>query len=362
MGLRPKIFISSTFSDLTNEREFVGQVCEEMGFETLSFPEGSVAGTGTRDYLLHERDAQILIYLISGTSEAVDEELQLARKLGLFIIPVSRSKDVPDTALRSVVAKTITDMRFEKSFDSLVSLKIAIRSGISEAVALRLDDRRSLTEWSTASYGAAAQQVASVTTRFGAVQDTSSLILGPKVGRLSEEKEFIETVDAFVRRMRKRLDDRPKTRSRPNKKSAPTKSALEQWNEVFFIHLFHDLNTWNTLTVDSTKVTKQYPFASDRSEVLKELYIPLMKAGLIAFAGVSEDVSPILICDNSCEIGTKLAGRVYYGRYSEYGPSAGNLWGALREEALNGHDLSVENLCEVGPEAMDDRRKKRSGK
>jgi hypothetical protein len=279
------------------------------------------------------------VYLISGTSEAVDEELQLARKLGLFIIPVSRSKDVADKDLRSVVANRITDIRFEKHFDSLATLRTAIRSGISEAVALRLDDRRSLTEWSTASYGAAAQQVASVTTRFGVVQDTSSLILGPKVGRLNEEKEFIETVDAFIRRMRKRLDDKPKG---VGKKSMKEPSVLDQWNEVFFIHLFHDANTWKTFKSES----KQYPFARDRFAVLKDLYIPLMKVGLIAFAGVTEDVSPILICDNSCEIGTKLAGRVYYGRYSEYGPSAGNLWGALREEALHGHDLSIENLAD----------------
>ncbi len=328
MPSRPTIFISSTFSDLRYEREFVAGVCGEMGFDVLFFPEHSTTGEGQRDYLTSENDAQILIYLVTRESDAVKEELELAEELGLFVVQLARVEELGDeaTAISEYATSLRGGARYQDVFRTLAELRTKVREGVSEAVARRLSDRGGLAEWNPSSYETAAGIVRAGNRRFGLVQDTSSLLLGPKSGRLSEERKFLDSVRSFIGRV---VDSRgPRSVQGTEEDISATK-----WPEVPFIHVFNASATTEAIR------TGEYPFMDEYREILEDSYLPLVREGRIAICGIDLEVSPILVCDDSCEIGTRLADRIYYGRFSAYGSSASRLWGALQETSISGTSL-----------------------
>lgn len=325
MGSRPTIFISSTFSDLRYEREFVADVCDEMGFDVLFFPEHSTAGGGQRDYLTSENDAQILVYLVTRESDAVKEELELAAELGLFVVQLARVEELGDdaTAISKFAGSLRHGARYQDVFRTLAELRTKVREGVSEAVARRLSDRGGLAEWSPSSYESAAAIVRATNWRFGLVQDTSSLLLGPRRGRLSEERKFLDSVCSFVSRVVESDSDGP----------LEQEPGTARWPEVPFIHVFNA-----SATIEAIR-SGEYPFMDEFLGALEDFYLPLVKAGRVVICGIDLEVSPILICDDSCEIGTRLADRIYYGRFSAFGSSASRLWGALQETAISGTAL-----------------------
>jgi hypothetical protein len=306
-----------------------------MGFDVLFFPEHSTAGGGQRDYLSAENDAQILVYLVTRESEAVREELKLAAELGLYVVQLARVQEFDDggSGISELARSERGGPRYQGVFRTLDELQERVREGVAEAVARRLSDRRGLTEWGPASYEVAAANVRATNHRFGLVQDTSSLLLGPKAKRMSEERRFLESVDSFIDRTIPQVATGKRRASRAQDSDA----ALVQttWPVVPFIHVFN-----SSSTMEALRKVDDYPFIEERIEKLGSFYLPLVQQGRIAICGIDAEVSPILVCDDSCEIGTRLADRVYYGRFSEFGASANRLWGALQEVVVSGTSLS----------------------
>lgn len=105
------------------------------------------------------------------------------------------------------------------------------------------------------------------------------------------------------------------------------------------LHLFNVHQTWDLARSD------RYQQTADRVQVLRDVYLPLAVSGRIAFAGISELVSPTLISDDACEIATVLGGRRFFGRMASFGPEAGTLWAVVSQLCEAGYDLT-ENLLD----------------
>ena len=288
-----------------------------MGFEVLAFPERSAAGSSTRSYLEFVNEANLLIHMPTYESPAVAEEVALAERSGIQVLPLLPTRVDPSTGLPTATAATResrSGSRFAKYFSSLKELREEVRKALSDAMARRFGSPSTLTEWNADSYRGAARSVAYAFSRLAIVQSTSSLFLGPRADRVSQEEEFLRELDNLAVKLTGR--------------KRPGISKNFKLTMLFNIDDTADV-------VDSV----DYPDVAQRRDVFRNLYTKLDGKPGVVVAGVHTGVSPVIVYDNSFEMGTEVCGRRFYGRFPEYGHAATQMWDVFYTDARQGIQL-----------------------
>jgi hypothetical protein len=193
---RLQLFISSAFQSLRYEREFLCLACERMGWEALYYPEQSHAGSPSRDYLRRLRDAHVLVYIIGQhASAAAQQELDLARDLGIPIVPFARWTQTRNGRRRPKAADAFvaqTGAEFVQGFDSLRELEEGLVAGVSAVIADRVARSNvSLEPYSEHLYVEARELLGLAERRYAIAQKTSTLALGAHRSRIGPEDSWL---------------------------------------------------------------------------------------------------------------------------------------------------------------------------
>jgi len=102
MTNKVKVFISSTFTDHTHDREFIEMICKEMNLDAKLYPEHSTPGR-RREYLDSLSNSHIVLLLVpERESGPVQEEIECSRNNGIPIIPFFKVKPGAPTSYESV--------------------------------------------------------------------------------------------------------------------------------------------------------------------------------------------------------------------------------------------------------------------
>lgn len=197
--LYPKLraFVSSTYQELEDERDVIEIVTEDLNIELFRAPEKSLSGTALKAYLRELRESNIMILILAEkVSDFVDEEISTARECGIPILPFFKLIKRRDKYELSNVAKKFREkysMGFSAEFKNLLELRDKLTKGLSNIIGARFESTTGLCGWSPSVYREAKNLITDSHWRLLLIENTSSLILGPRIGH-TDELRFIEAM------------------------------------------------------------------------------------------------------------------------------------------------------------------------
>ena len=293
-----RVFVSSTFEPLRTEREFLQLCCDEIGIEAVGYPEQSIAGSGKRQYLLELQRSNVLVLLMGPLSPAVREEITTAGQFGIPILPFVRREREGHRSEWPVDAEMYlreTGADFVAEFDSLSSLRSKFRSALFNVLAERSSSSVRLHEWTSTVYEQAHSLIHAVNSRLAIVQDSSTLVLGPRVS--AAERRVYDYVTSMI------------------------EEILSGDRDIQFVHLFNIESTVAALA----QPDQTYPFRAEALERLRRLADECDGSDSVIVRAVSKPLTAAVVCDNSFEIATTFGTR-YYMWLHEFGFAANQLW------------------------------------
>jgi isopentenyl-diphosphate Delta-isomerase len=318
---RLRVFVSSTFSDLRLERQYVEEVLNRLNHTALLFPEHSVAGEATNEFLIHLEKCDVLVYVSSRPSPWVERELARAAELGMPIIELTESVSDDDgypagpTHYARQRRRSIT--RFQATFGSLPELRKGIEQGLGAVISRRFSLASSIRPLGDDVYYRCQQDVENAQEAIGIVQRTASLVLGPRLGRRSQEDRFIKALRARILQ------------------------ACES-GQPEIIYLFDRQATLAELEAHPD----QYPRAPEAVGWLREALPAIVDADNVHVVGVSEGFTPLVLQDTTLNLAANV-GRNLWFQQREAGRSASMTLDELRNACQQeDHMASVLEMAE----------------
>lgn len=311
---RVRVFISSTFQDLQREREYVAMVCERMGLEARYYPESSVAGTGSREFIDRLSESHILVYIATRSSDAVEAELKTAEFYGIPIIEIAEvagsyagdGKRISPVAVeRRSKAKT-----YQASFETLGELDTRLSSALGAVLWRRFASALELNPFGDEAYKQATRSIQSAHYRLGTAQETSTLFLGARSSHPIAEGRFYEEMVGLLQ------------------------DLLAGKRDVDFIHVFDAEQTAHEFWTSET----EYPDRQAALRLMNDLADQIEAHPRVQVAPVAGPITAAVINDASLEMATRLGER-YYLWLNEVGGAAKDLWDILNIVSRKGESL-----------------------
>ena len=303
-----RVFISSTYSDYRFDREYVAMQCRQMGLEPRMYPDMGTAGA-RKDYLEVLQECDVMVLLIPARdSDAVAEEIRLARANGIPFVPLVRSQPALSTRgarLAKRQAEYLRENRVEhiSDYESLDQLGTAARDGIARVIHRRFTSPMHFVRWTSNVYQQAARFLYLAGSRVAIAQQTSTLVLGPKKGRIRYENEFYTE---FLQRI---------------------KEAVEQ-GEPRILHVFD-----GEATADEWNGHKdQYPRWEEAQSELRGILPSIKDPGQVKIACSKQRVTAAMVGDASFQV-CAMYGNRHYAWVHEFASGANELWEILDELA-----------------------------
>lgn len=278
-------------------------ICEEMGFAVPRFPEDTVIATYERGYLDELHSSHLLVWIATRRSPAVEAELQTAQELGIPILEFTERG-------RRRQYREMPRSRFAGNFESLHELREKLRAALARFVYERFTSGYALeTLGGRDIYDRAAQASRSVSTRLGMVQETGTILLGPRRDRLVPEKAFLDALQKLILRSAKRAD-------------------------VRVIYVLHADATRAELKKNPSK----YPGSADALAWLRKHEDVIRSSSTVTIGAASGQLSAAVVHDSSIEMAMTLHGR-YYVWLNEVGRAANDLWEMMQTLARESDPL-----------------------
>ncbi len=281
---------------------------EEMGWEPRLFPEHSVPGELVTGFMQQLRECDVLIYIATSESEWVERELEIAESMGIPILELAPLRDLEDSDVatrRRAKAST-----YQATYDSLVELGGAVRSGIASIIKRRFDALSSVRPLGDETYHAARSYVEQAYDRLAIVQTTSTMVLGPRRDRLSEESQYLKEVQ---RRIDGVLSDTDKR-----------------------LTIFHQFDLSQTLS-QLTLAPDLYPEADSALSWLEGRIQDIAGCDAIQIAGMRDRQTPQILQDSTMAVALEQADQVLWLENREVGLAARRIW----DRILNQHSRGV---------------------
>ncbi len=315
MGDRIDVFISSTLADLAFEREFVALTCRRMGLLAHFYPEESTAGSLKRDYLRQLHKCHLMICILTTESAAVVEELELAQQLGIPVVELAPERPTSDgrfSRLKGAGSMFGRFHRFQHAYRSLADLETAIEAAISEIFTLRWTSAATFGTLDGRVYDNIAVSLREASYRYGAGQETSILVLGPRRARMVYESQYL---DATRERIERCLND-----------------GSDQFT---FVHIFSAAKT-----LDAAQL-HEYPRLAESLEWLEKVEPRLRDNPRVVVAPIDGEITAAHICDTTIGIATQIVGQ-HWVTLNAAGLAANDLWKLmLQARDSNGIDLKT---------------------
>lgn len=307
----PSVFISSTFKDLRLEREYASMVCQELGFDVRFFPERSPGSSPIHEYMEHLQECHVLIYIATGHSNAVERELNAARRLGIPTIEMARVDPVSGAPTPTAMARRKVSPRFQVTVGSLADIRQQLRTALLEIIYKRFESPKRLLSFKPDAYSMATKAVDKASFRLGIVQETPTLILGPDKGKYVEERTFYEALQIAIDNV------------------ASKKRQLE------VIYLFDAKRTRDEIARNPDR----YPNLADALKWLQGHRTAIRSNRHVNMRGIDGPLSASFVHDASLEISTVLHDDRYYLWLDEVGGAANDFWMVLERLSQRGQDL-----------------------
>ncbi len=321
MSERVRVFVSSQYHALRTEREFAELVLREMALEPLLFPEHSVAGESQFEFLRRlETDCHILVYIISEPSENVNEELARGQELGIPVVSLIKLSRDPSTDAFVPTSHALEErsrsVSFSGSFYDLKGLQSQLRTGVAAAIARRFSATTQPKSLGNDAYYEFRSMVDQAQLRLAVVQQTSTLLLGPRVDRWAEEGQVFSA-------MRRKIQDVV----RPQRTD-------EIGPQLEVIHVFDREATLLELSNNSSA----YPQAQEAIEWVRELLGAITESPAISILPARHPMSPMILFDAAlaCAVST---GKLLWFEQRDSGRTANVVWDQLRNAVASGDDL-----------------------
>ena len=307
-----QVFVSSTFNDLRREREYVKMTLLELGWEPRLFPEHSVPGESVTGFMQQLRDCDILVYIATEQSEWVERELEIADSMGLPILELAPLRGLDKTASEVAVRRRGRASTYQATYDSLAELAEAVRLGISSIVKRRFDAFSSIRPLGDDTYYTARAYVEQAYDRLAIVQTTSTLILGPRRDRLSEEAQYLNELYRRMERIISGVDER-----------------------LVFVHQFDLSHTLKELT----QAPDLYPEAESAIAWLERHIEELNANDRIQIAGMQDRQTPQILQDTTMALALEHADQVLWLENREVGQASRRIWDRITNQHVRGVGL-----------------------
>jgi len=144
-----------------------------------------------------------MICVLGHESAAVEAELESAQRLGIPAIELALEHRVSDGSFaRLEGAKTMLGKyrRYQRAYRSLADLEAAIESAVSEVFAHRWTSAATLGTFGGTVYESIAMSLFEASYRYGAAQETSILVLGPRQSRSVFETQYFDALRSRIER------------------------------------------------------------------------------------------------------------------------------------------------------------------
>jgi len=306
---RVKVFISSTWIDLRREREFVAVECRRMGLEPLYYPESSIAGSNVREFIARVQESHVVIHLATRPSRFVEAELESAEALGIPVIELAERHPLDGgTGVRisdQAIERRARTQGFQRQFDTLDELSSAVRDGLSYVLARRFASILSVKAFGEDAYDKARLSIQAAHFRLATVQETSTLVLGPRHGRELSERRFLHELQRLI------------------------DSVLTGHREVQIVHVMD-----GNATRSGWDDTETYRESAESSAWLRSRLDDIEASERVAIAVSGGPLTATIVADASLEMSTVL-GRRYYVWLSEVGGAAHDMWEIVRNLTLS---------------------------
>ena len=296
------VFISSRVAGMRYIRDQVLWVCEDLGLEAELYPEDSPAGSGVVTYEQRVAQADIVVSLLTEDSEPVLREREIAREKGKPIVLLAPLFEVGLGNLQSTedARRAAKGQEFVAAFENLPELERNLRFALTRLIARRFSHPKGIKPWGKSAYMDASELISGGSRRFAVLQQTSSLVLGPRADRDQIEGRFLEGVREIIDRALE----------------SESASVLIAWSEEA------------TLSEISENAL-QYPRALDAMAWLEERIERIEQSERVFVGAIRGGVSPVVIRDETVEVGIALGDR-YYLHHEEVGEMAESIWRELR--------------------------------
>lgn len=307
MQERVRVFISSTWANLRREREYIAAVCRDLALEPMYFPENSLAGSNVRDFIARVQESHIVIHVATQPSAFVDAELEAAEALGIPIIELAERQLLADRSGTKVTDEALARRRrslgFQRDFDTLEELGEAVRTGLSAMLARRFGSVLSVKAFGEDAYDKARLSIQAAHYRLATVQETSTLVLGPRHERQLSERRFLEELQRLIA------------------------AVLDGSRDVQVVHVFDGGTTKEALNAKEMYRASEATIAwlldrADAIEAHEKVTISVSDGPLTA----------TIVADSALEMSTVL-GRRYYLWLAEVGGAAHDMWEVIRSMA-----------------------------
>lgn len=258
-----RVFVSSRIHENERWREAIQGSIDSAGHLAVLYPERSDGQRRTRDFRKGLADSDVVVYLLSGPPTAwVQQELDDVFKSGKPLIALEHrdSNSGADFAEEHSLM-----LRKFASLDDLNSIVIAELEGI---ISRRFQRPRDLYYWGGDTYQRAIEFIRGANEKFALLQETSSLVLGPKRDWDDAEKRFLEAFYTLA------------------EDTTAGKSKCE------ILHLFDREATAQALLREPSR----YPNAAEWFSRLHQLQATNPR---VRIAGVGSPLSPLMISDDS---------------------------------------------------------------
>lgn len=287
-----RVFLSSTYEELHNERDLIQIVCDNLNISLFRAPEKSLSGTSSKAYLKELRASSIMILVLAErVSDFVDEEITAARECGIPILPFLKRLKKGGTYRLSPIAKKFREkysMGFSSEFRNLIELRDKLNEGLSNIINARFNSVVGLCGWSPAVYREAKDLISDSHWRILLIENTSSLILGPRLGN-PDEVRFIDT-------MRKKVE-----------------TIHDSTSNFSLCYLFS-----SNATIKDWRETKIYSKKLDGKEYFKKLLNKCKNDNRIRIACIPEQLNSSMVGDYSYGISIDIGERLYTFGYDQH--------------------------------------------
>lgn len=304
-----RVFLSSRIRGNSPWRDIIAQALEECAHEAIRFPESWHGQREAYAFLPAVQASDVMVYLISEYSPEVEHELQVARQEGIpLVLLANRAVGDPGSwHLTDEARRWLHSEVNVKIFVDSQELAAIVKNEVEGIISRRFAEPRGLTEWGPEAYKAAAGLISSCGSRFALCQETSSLLLGPRRGRLAQERRFLASLfDVVFERA--------------------TRTGIE------VRHVFDQECTASEIEGDR----RSYPEAIEWLDRTMEL----VDGGRIRLLPSNPPITPLMISDSSVLSAVFLGGKRKYGYPTmESGRLAQALW-----EELTEFDFDLESV------------------